>query len=679
MNGTTAAVATILFHLPLWLAARYFVRGALAPSTSGAALRDTFLTFCVLWRLETLLLGGVGLLQPVPAFVLHILAFLLLRARCANRNNAETPLMPTEPPARWDACAAGGWVAVVVGLAIFRVMALPDPYDSLTYHLMLPAQWLDTGTLALFPTTFGDIAPTYTPAAVEGFFLALMMPTGADLLARVGQLPFLLAGAHCVASLVRALGAQQHTPRWAPPLAATVFLLFSDQLKQGTGSMVDVATSTFFLAALVALFAWRQQPQRGALLMFGGAMAGMFIASRFQSLIYAPLLLLPVLGPLLEKNRKGLLLFGAPVLLVGAFPFLRNLIIAGNPVYPVQLPLVAATLPGLFTSQATYNSPYNYSLGAFCKYASWAFTQSGLTIAALGVVGPVVGRSRPLFWLPALGVLMVVGHFLLVPYNANYRFLIAPWGLLVAATVAAGGASLIGRWVVVGLAAWFVTQALEVLPNAYRIDPDERIGLFRIGIVAVFVFGAAAAWGIRDLGSRARTSILVGVLALVVVTFGALDGYRRTHLEQIYERDWGKRYAKYAPEWSQIDALEEPARIAYAGLNLPYPLCGLDQQHAVFSVPLDGSPPGLLPHELRAELGNRYQPSDRSVELAVGRLFPDAVKWAAQIRQSEVDYVALYADTIWQPIELRWTEADPQMFERISRRDAKLILYRVLE
>ncbi|MEM7163990.1 MAG: hypothetical protein AAF581_00915 [Planctomycetota bacterium] len=663
--GIVLALATLLFHAPLWLAARRFVHGVLRPETTGTALRDTFLTFCVLWHLETLLLGALGLLNPIVAFLLHGLVYLAIRSRVA------APALDTTPPHRWDSVATGGWVAVAVGLAIYRVLALPDPYDSMTYHLMLPVHWLQTGTLALYATTFGDIAPTYTPAAVEGFFLALMLPTGSDLLARVGQLPFLLAGGHAVASLVRVVGTDR-TPAWAPALAATIFLMFSEQLRQGTGSMVDVGTSTYFLTALVVLLTWRQHPDRRGLLLFGGALAGMFLASRFQSLLYVPLLLMPVLGPLLEKERRRLLLVLVP-LGIGAFPFLRNLLLTGNPVYPVEVPLAFFVLPGLFTSQATHLNAYHIPVLGFYGSCKLMFMQSGLSIAAAAVIAPFVGFNRQQFWLTSLAIVMILGHIFVVPYNANLRFLFAPWGLLVAALCAGAGATLVGRFVAVGIGGWFVAQSIYVLPNAYRWNPDEGLVMFRLAFVATFVLGGAIAWSIADLKGRGRAIAGFTILGLVVASFGYLDSARRDRFEIVHARDWGRRYAKYAPEWLQLHEIDRPSRIAYAGLNLPYPLCGLDQQHTVFSVPLDGRSPQLLPHELAAD----FTPSDRTVEVTVGRTHGDVARWQQQLVASEVDYLAIYADTQWQPVELRWAEQNKEMFQRVSRDGARLILYEV--
>ena len=119
-----------------------------------------------------------------------------------------------ESPSHHGIALGSGLLVLALAAALFRVAMLPDPYDSLTYHLMLPAHWLEHQHLDLLPTTFGDIAPTYTPEAVEVFFLGLMLPTGSDILARIGQLPFLLVGLVTLARLV------PRTPvPWMPVLA----------------------------------------------------------------------------------------------------------------------------------------------------------------------------------------------------------------------------------------------------------------------------------------------------------------------------------------------------------------------------------------------------------------------------------------------------------------------------
>ncbi|MFQ5653196.1 MAG: hypothetical protein ACE5GW_00520, partial [Planctomycetota bacterium] len=421
----------LLFHLPLIAAATIAARRVLRSRSGLPLLRDAFLAGCILWRLETIALHLTGRVDRISVILLHLL--LLAGAAILPRPQEE----PEEPRRRdrvgWS--LAGAAISLAIAGGIYRITQLPDPYDSLTYHLMLPARWIERGSLELLPTPFGDIALTYTPAAVEGFFLGLMLPGGSDLLARVGQLPFLLLGALLVTQLAAgsgdapgACGRDDRRGRLSSAIAALIFLFLPELLIQGTGSMADVAACAWFLAAFQRLEGWR--------------LGGMFLGSRYTSVVFTPLLLLPLLrrpGP--RWRDWGIL--AAAALLTGAYPYLRNLILTGNPIYPLQVEIGGRVLlPGLFTHSATEASPFHVQ-GLEMAWRGLllpAFGIAGLAWAGLGALAPWVARHARGRRLAATAAGMILLHFAVVPYDSNLRFLFPAWGLLSAAAAASLGA-----------------------------------------------------------------------------------------------------------------------------------------------------------------------------------------------------------------------------------------------
>ena len=119
-------------------------------------------------------------------------------------------------------------------------------YDSLSYHLVFPARWLQEHRLSIVPTPFSDPAQAYQPANGELFFLWLMLPFHGDLLARIGQLPFLLLGAASLYAIARRCGARAGHAAYAP----LFFVLARPVVEQAVGADVDLVCAASFLASM---------------------------------------------------------------------------------------------------------------------------------------------------------------------------------------------------------------------------------------------------------------------------------------------------------------------------------------------------------------------------------------------------------------------------------------------
>ena len=116
-----------------------------------------------------------------------------------------------------------------------------------------------------------------------------------------------------------------------------------------------------------------------------------------------------------------------------------------------------------------------------------------------------------------------------------------------------------------------------------------------------------------------------------------------------------------------------------AGRNLPYPLRGGRLGHRVVTVPLDGGPVDLLPHEYAERLGARFAPGSTGLRLPFERGEPDAERWYRRIVDEGIEYVALYVH--FQPLpELAWVGATPERFERLGDDPTgRLWIFRVVE
>ena len=115
------------------------------------------------------------------------------------------------PAAAAGTLGAGGQPVRAAGRRL-RVPAWPGLhkttflYDTLSYHLHVPATWMHDRRITIVPAVFGDPSPAYAPANLELWFLFLMAPLRSDYLAGVGQLPFAALAAARSPTAVRDAG-----------------------------------------------------------------------------------------------------------------------------------------------------------------------------------------------------------------------------------------------------------------------------------------------------------------------------------------------------------------------------------------------------------------------------------------------------------------------------------------
>lgn len=671
LDAVVAVWSTVVFHSPLVIASLWIARWLLPHHALAQRCADTLFVACILWRIEAIALGSMQSLHW-PAIVLaHALILALVAWFVRGRSQRSAPSPPRVEPTA-VARTAGGWLVLVGALAIYRTVFLADPYDSLTYHLMLPVHWLQTGGVGLLGTPFGDISPSYTPESVESVFLALMLPSGHDHLARIGQLPFLLAAAFAVFDLARR--ANPAAPAWTAAVGASAFLLLPDLLHQGTGSMADVACAAFFLGGSQMLLRYRESPTTGRAAL-GGALAGMFVASRFPAVLGLPFLVLPWLVTT-RSRRRDAVVFLAGVFVTGAYPYLRNWALTGNPVYPLDVTLLGQMhLPGLFSRDAMLNSVFHLEGHRLVEYYTY-YLRAGLGWFLVGAVAPILVLRRRMLLplgLSLAGILLACAQLFLVPFNANGRFLFPAWGWLVTAATVSLSAHRWGRCVLVFVLLGHAWDTFRVLPATWTNGP-----WIALAVAGVFMLGWNGTWLCSRLHPRLQRGCLVAAVAAWITAIGVAGHLRELRTDAIYASDF--RYAPFADGWRTLREVGAGQSVAYVGLNLPYPLVGRSLSNRVTTIPPDGGPAGQLPHEQARRLRRPLRPNSRTVELSLDREAPDPRAWRQALQRDAIDILAIYLrPEREEPVEYRWACKDPGGFEPIEtgNPNGQLKLFRV--
>jgi 4-amino-4-deoxy-L-arabinose transferase-like glycosyltransferase len=217
-------------------------------------------------------------------------------------------------------------LAAALALDLVAASAPPTSADALKYHLALPSLWLRAGSI-------GDVFSvweSFNPFGIEMLYGQGLALGGGPCASAVGGILAVLAAA-AVYGLGRELGAGT---RLAGLAAAALLVLEGVFTWSATSVFVELGL-TFFVV-LAAWYALRFS-RRGAArdLVWAGAMAGAAAGTKYVGLqawvLVAPLALLALRRRHLRAAAGAL---GAAALLGGPW-YLKNAIVAGNPVYPL--------------------------------------------------------------------------------------------------------------------------------------------------------------------------------------------------------------------------------------------------------------------------------------------------------------------------------------------------------
>ena len=367
------------------------------------------------------------------------------------------------------------WLLVaVVGLALALDLvasaAPPTSADALKYHLALPRLWLQTGSIGNpFWRWEG-----FNPSAIEMLYgqgLAL----GGGAAAAVLHAVFAVLCTAAVYGLTRDLGGRN----LAGLIAAALFALQGVVTWEATSAFIELGLSFYAVLAVWCCVLYVTQ-RRGAAAIWAGTFAGAAAGTKYLGLVPAALVGVAA-GAVAFARRKPsqALLCWLATLAAGGAWYLKNLIVADNPLYPAAFGGKWITP---FAASQIHASLINYGVGG------------GLARLAI---------------LP-LDLILHGGAFDRGQYVGTAIFLFAALALL---TRRRRLELLLAAGVAVYLVAW------------HEESPQARFLLPTLAILAVLGGLGAAGWVAR--GTWRRIAVL-GVLACATVVWaGASEALTR--------------------------------------------------------------------------------------------------------------------------------------------------------
>lgn len=553
--------------------------------------------------------------------------------------------------------ATAALVAAAVALLVAGVVSdlrsaqLEPPgaraFDDLSYHLPAAATWWRAGDLRMLKFTMGDPATAFYPIDGELVSWALLaLLDGNDFLARFTELPFALALLLAVAALARRLGLDWPATGLAVALAGTVPRLVP-QLMLSAGN--DVASAFAALALVHAALLLRERLDRGRALAAGLAL-GLLVGTKYAGLLLLPVVGLPLLLALAAQRRAGgrplavalVLLLGAAAL-TGGYVYARNLVTAGNPLFPANVTLFGTTLLGGWphvTAEAWRARP-EYPIDP-SRFLLDNAAQLGPLFAWLLLPGALLAPVGALLWRgQAFATRLLDTAVLALPLGAWALFLTVFFDhrdvrylLAGVATTALATAWLAARLRgVAGVVAQGGIAIAAGLALASLLTPPHTLLVALGGLVLGSTWPEWRAPAGR-LGALAARFVLPAVALL-----GILGADPMAHRARDYERYRldNERAA------ATVDALTRGRAItlAYVGWNQPYLFLGNGLRHQVRMPPTHREPGA----ELYVWGGSLVMPHDAF----------DRAAWIANLEAAEVELVVVVRGTDDQP-ERGWID-----------------------
>ncbi|MEK7656149.1 MAG: phospholipid carrier-dependent glycosyltransferase [Elusimicrobiota bacterium] len=287
------------------------------------------------------LLGMAGFLRPWTASLLLALMWVagftelreLARSLGANKNLL------------FDRPVSSLAVLIPLAAAYFAAFAPPHQYDSLVYHLPIPAAYAREGRI--FPVE--HLVYTHFPQNGEMLYtLALLL--GSDVLAQLFTWLCALLSVWWLLEM-----GKREAPMSAVLLACGLVATHSAMLLLASTTYVECVLMLWITAAVFSFLRWREARSRGWLAL-SGVFAGLGVGTKYYAGITPALLALHLLlrwaaslrrapaggdtQPLSETPREGLecfrdlALFSGAAAAAGSPWLIKNALTVGNPVFP---------------------------------------------------------------------------------------------------------------------------------------------------------------------------------------------------------------------------------------------------------------------------------------------------------------------------------------------------------
>jgi hypothetical protein len=257
---------------------------------------------------------------------------------------------------------AASTAAIAAVTTTVALVAAPNNWDSLSYHLPRIEQWIQQGSLAHFRTS--NIRQIASNPLAEMLILHFRLLAGSDRLDNLVQALAFVGSMTTSALVARRLGASRN----GQILAALYIATLPIAVLQGSSTQNDLVVSFLLLAAFERLLAWRSSGRVGNGVGVGAAL-GLAILAKGTAYFFAVPFSLFALATIVRKPlrydvRVGIFIVSI-VLAINAGHYYRNVAQFGTPLGPQYGVASLDHSPGALFSSFLRNIASNLATPSF--------------------------------------------------------------------------------------------------------------------------------------------------------------------------------------------------------------------------------------------------------------------------------------------------------------------------
>ena len=296
----------------------------------------------VVFSLITLGLSLVGLLYGWLFWVLLLGGGLLLWCEFRDLARALRQVSLPRPDGAWSILLTL-FVVITLLLALIITLLPPTEWDSLVYHLVGPDRYLQAHRM----TFEFDNYYLFFPSLTEMLFLD-GMALKSDVVPRLIHFSYLLLTLGALGAFAKRYWSGKYGL-----LAVALFLSIPTAVHIATWSYVDLALTFYNFCGIYALLNWlpwpdpdepeQEQVQPGSTgwLLLAGLSGGASLSIKYTGVVTLLVLAAILLWALLRRRLTlrsvfwgGLVVAGSALVLASPW-YIKNAIVAGNPIYPL--------------------------------------------------------------------------------------------------------------------------------------------------------------------------------------------------------------------------------------------------------------------------------------------------------------------------------------------------------
>ena len=213
-------------------------------------------------------------------------------------------------------------------------------WDALWYHLPIVGHIIQSGAIQENPAPFLiDLFMNIFPKNMELIFLWNTIFLKSDIITDLSQLLFAIAGVLAVYSLAVKLKIKEKHAVYS----SLLFFFTPLIILQSTTNYVDVAVAVLFLIAINFLM-YDDSQDCSLPVFFAGLTTGILVGSKASGPLFMVILSLAAVIKNFKRIRQVIIYFLLPAVLIGGYWYIKNWILYGNPVYPMEVSILNITL-----------------------------------------------------------------------------------------------------------------------------------------------------------------------------------------------------------------------------------------------------------------------------------------------------------------------------------------------